>query len=255
MVNLDGVRFDALTADEVVSRVCADLADGRGGKIVTPNVDIIRQVRRTGEARDHVAGAAIVVADGAPLVWASRLARTALPERVAGSDLIWSLSGAAVREGHRIFLLGGVPGGVRATAGLAADRLVREFPGLHVAGACSPPMGFDSDPAAMASLLAELSAAQPDIVFVGLGFPKQERLIARLTTRLPGAWFLGCGAGIDFVAGTRRRAPQWMRHGGLEWLHRLVSEPRRLFVRYVIHDGPTACGLLLRSSLRGLRGR
>ncbi|MGH8793208.1 MAG: WecB/TagA/CpsF family glycosyltransferase [Stackebrandtia sp.] len=250
-----GVRFDALTAAEVVDRVGVALAEGRGGRIVTPNVDIVRQVRRVPEARAHVGSGDLVVADGAPLVWASRLARRGLPERVAGSDLIWSLSRLAVDSEVGVFLLGGGPGDEPSTARAAAERLCAEYPGLRVAGAVSPAMGFDSDPAAMTALVAELCVARPRIVFVGLGFPKQERLIARLAVHLPDAWFLGCGAAIDFVAGVRRRAPQWMQRSGCEWLHRLASEPRRLFGRYVVHDAPAAARLLAASGWQGLRRR
>ncbi|ADD41188.1 WecB/TagA/CpsF family glycosyltransferase [Stackebrandtia nassauensis] len=250
-MDVGGIRFDALTSGEVIDLVGEAWLAGRGGRIVTPNVDIVRQTRRVPEARAHVRGADLVVADGAPLIWASRLSGRPLPERVAGSDLVWSLSQAAAGHGRRVFLLGGDP--VRDTAGQAAARLRERYPDLTVAGACSPPMGFDRDEAAMRSLVAELCEAKPDIVFVGLGFPKQERLIARLAPYLPAAWFLGCGAGIDFVAGAKRRAPHWMRRSGLEWLHRLGSEPRRLFVRYVLHDIPAACGLLLRSGATRLR--
>ncbi|MGH8878651.1 MAG: WecB/TagA/CpsF family glycosyltransferase [Stackebrandtia sp.] len=249
---MGGVRFDALSAGEVVETVDRAWTHGLGGRIVTPNVDIVRQTRRVPEARAHVGAADLVVADGAPLVWASRLRGIPLPERVAGSDLVWSLSAAAARSGRRIFLLGGSPG--RDTAATAAHRLREREPALTVAGAVSPPMGFDSDESAMRALIGDLREAKPDLVCVGLGFPKQERVIARLTPHLPAAWFLGCGAGIDFVAGARHRAPKWMQRGGLEWLHRLVSEPRRLFVRYVLHDMPTACGLLLRSGLARLFG-
>lgn len=231
----------------------ADLAAARGGRIVTPNVDIVRRTGRDREAADVVSASDLVVADGAPLVWASKLAGTALPERVAGSDLIWDLSRAAADDGRSVFVLGGTPGGDRATAAVAADRLIENCPGLFVAGACSPPMGFDTDEETMRTLVADMVAVAPDIVFVGLGFPKQERVIARLVERLPSTWFLGCGAAVDFVAGRRRRAPVWMQRSGLEWVHRLASEPRRLAVRYLVHDAPAAVGLLARSGWAGIR--
>lgn len=252
-MTVGGVAFDPLTVEQVVTRVRADLAAARGGRIVTPNVDIVRRVMQEPEAADIVAQGDLVVADGAPVVWASKLAGTALPQRVAGSDLIWDLSRAAVDDGRSVFLLGGAPGGDRATAAVAADRLIETFPGLFVAGACSPPMGFDRDDETMRDLVDHMAAAAPDIVFVGLGFPKQERVIARLASRLPSTWFLGCGAAVDFVAGRRRRAPLWMQRGGLEWLHRLASEPKRLAARYLVHDLPAAMGLLARSGWEGLR--
>lgn len=112
------------------------------------------------------------------------------------------------------------------------------------AGADSPPLGFDQDPAAIEAVRDRLAAAAPDIVYVGLGFPKQERLIARLAPGSPDAWFIGCGAAIPYAAGALPRPPAWMRRAGLAWLFRLISEPRRLFKRYLVQDLPFAVALL-----------
>jgi len=117
-----------------------------------------------------------------------------------------------------------------------------------VAGAFSPPARFDAATGDIDGLSAELAAAQPRIVFVGLGFPKQEQLIARLAASLPGAWFVGCGAAIPFAGGTVRRAPAWMQRAGLEWVYRLISEPRRLARRYLVDDLPFAMRLLAASA-------
>ncbi|MEV0645194.1 WecB/TagA/CpsF family glycosyltransferase [Phytomonospora sp. NPDC050363] len=241
-----GIRFDALDEREVVDHVRGALQEGRGGRIVTANVDIVRQALKHPEARAHVEAGTLVVADGAPVVWASKLARRALPARVAGSDLIWSLSGELGQLGGSVFLLGGRPGSEL----IAARRLAEASPGLRIAGALAPPMGFEKDPEIVRRVCEEVAAANPDMVFVGLGFPKQEWMISKLAPMLPGAWFMGCGASIAFVAGTLRRAPLWMQRSGLEWLHRMAREPRRLFARYVLHDAPLALRLLLLALLR-----
>lgn len=230
--------------------VLRSLATGQGGRIITPNVDILRLVRSDAESREHVASATVVVADGKPLIWASRIGGDPLPERVAGADLIWSLSAAMAGHGRSVYLLGGEPG----AAERAALVLRQRHPELPVAGHLSPPFGFDRRPDDYAAMCDEVAAASPDIVFVGLGFPKQERVIARLRPLLPDAWFMGCGAAIGFVAGTHRRAPQWMQDTGLEWVHRLGSEPRRLVRRYLLHDLPFAVRLLGRSAVGRLRG-
>jgi N-acetylglucosaminyldiphosphoundecaprenol N-acetyl-beta-D-mannosaminyltransferase len=245
-VALCGVEFDCVVESDVVEHVLGELAEGRGGRIITPNVDILRRTTRDEEARHHVGSATVVVADGAPLIWASRLAGRPLPARVPGSDLIWSLSAALGEKGRSIYLLGGEPG----TAERAASVLVDRFPALVVSGFDSPPFGFDADPDALDTVCRRASTVKPDVVFVGLGFPKQERLIKELRAALPSAWFMGCGAAIGFVAGVRRRAPGWMQRAGLEWLHRLASEPQRLVRRYLLHDLPFAARLLMTSALR-----
>lgn len=236
MTAVAGVEFDALTEEQVVARVMEGLRNGQGGWIVTPNVDICRQVSRDPEARSLIGGASIVVADGMPLVWASRLGGEPLPERVTGASLIFSLCAAAAADGRSVFLLGGEPG----VPDEAAVRLQSRSPGLKVAGTESPPPDCGLD-----WIRERLTAAQPDIVFAGLGFPKQERVIAAVAPVLPGTWFVGCGAAIPFAAGALRRAPEWMQRAGLEWAWRLASEPRRLFRRYLIQDLPFAVRLLI----------
>jgi N-acetylglucosaminyldiphosphoundecaprenol N-acetyl-beta-D-mannosaminyltransferase len=253
MVVVGGLRFAALTEGEVVHRVRTALARGIGGRIATPNVDILRKAAKDQSLRDDLEVADLLVADGAPLVWAARLSGTPLPERVTGSGLIWSLSAGLAQDGASIYLLGGDPD--TDGAGRAAARMLDHYPGLRIAGADSPPFGFDRDRAATQRALARVVDAEPDLVFVGLGFPKQERLIEQLRPVLPSSWFLGCGAAINFVAGDSRRAPVWMRRTGLEWAHRLGCEPRRLARRYLREDLPYALRLLASSALRRDRTR
>ena len=240
-----GVDFDVLSERQVVARIIGDSEDGRGGWVVTPNIDICRQLRHDPAARELISGASLVVADGMPLIWASRLRGDPLPERVAGASLIFTLSEAAAASGKSVYLLGGAPG----VPARAAAALGRRYPGLMVAGVHAPPFGFDREPGEIEAIAARLARAKPDIVFVGLGFPKQERVIAALAPGLPAAWFIGCGAAIPFAAGTLPRAPHWMQLLGLEWIHRLITEPRRLFHRYLVNDVPFALRLLLTSAL------
>jgi N-acetylglucosaminyldiphosphoundecaprenol N-acetyl-beta-D-mannosaminyltransferase len=238
-----GIEFDALTEEQVVARVTDGLRAGRGGWVVTPNVDICRRVSRDAKARDLVRRASIVVADGMPLVWAARLRGDPLPERVTGASLIFSLSAAAAAGGWSVYLLGGDPG----VPERAAAELARRYPGLRVAGTDAPPSGFGLD-----EVRGRLAAAKPDVVFAGLGFPKQERVIAALAPGLPGVWFVGCGAAIAFAAGALPRAPRWMQDSGLEWAWRLLSEPRRLAGRYAA-DLPFAVRLLVSARTAGRR--
>jgi N-acetylglucosaminyldiphosphoundecaprenol N-acetyl-beta-D-mannosaminyltransferase len=254
-----GLGIDPLTEAEVVAYVRRALDAGDGGWIVTPNVDILRMATVDPLLCKELNDADLVVADGAPLVWAARLAGTPLPERVAGSDLIWSLSQGLARDGRSVYLLGGTPApagtGRLEGAHRAAIALTTAYPGLRIAGHASPRYGFDTRPDELAEVCAELVEAKPDLVYVGLGFPRQERLIARLRADLPGAWFLGCGAAINFVAGDVPRARPWLRRAGLEWLDRLAREPGRLAGRYLRRDLPFATALLARAGLARLSRR
>lgn len=245
---IDGVGFDPLTETETVGYVLASLALGSGGLIITPNVDILRQLRQP-EWRAVAATAELVVADGMPVVWASRLAGTPVPERIAGSALVRSLAAGAAAAGHSIYLLGGPP----SAADMAADNLQRAHPDLVIAGTACPAWGFEDDPEQWEQVVSELREAQPDIVYLGLGALKQERIALLLRRELPHAWFLGCGASITFLAGLVPQAPRWMQRTGLEWVHRLVVEPRRLWRRYLVDDIPYALALLARST--AARGR
>ncbi len=248
-IELLGVDVHVVTERECVEHVVRALERGRGGWVVTPNLDHLRRLVNEREFRELCARADLRVADGMPLLWASKLQRTPLPERVAGSNLIWSVSQAAAEHGRSLYLLGGDEG----AAERAAEELVRRFPKLRIAGMHRPPLGFERDAAQMRRIVEELERAQPDIVLVALGSPKQERLIDELRGRFPRAWWLGIGISFSFVAGMVKRAPIWVQRLGLEWLHRLCQEPRRLFRRYIIDGLPFAARLLLTSAWRGLR--
>ena len=181
-VQLDGTGIDRITEEEVVAVVRDALAHGRGGRIITPNIDVLRQAQADPEARRYLDDADLIVADGMPLIWASKLGGRPLPERVAGSSLIWSLSDGLGRDGRSIFVIGGTPatGDRPDGATRAAARLATACPGLRIAGTISPAFGFERDESAFARISAEVAGVEPDLVFVGLGFPKQEIVIEHL---------------------------------------------------------------------------
>lgn len=235
-----------LTQTQSVTAVLEALRQGRGGWIVTPNLDHVRRCETDQTFAAAVRGADLRLADGMPLIWASRLQGTPLPERVAGSDLIYALSRGLSEQRGSAFLLGGDVGAAVA----AAEVLRRSYPGLEIAGTCCPPMGFEQDPIQYKAIEDQLVASQPDIVFVALGSPKQEYLIQRLRSLLPRAWWIGIGISFSFVCGDVRRAPRWMQRCGLEWMHRLAQEPRRLAKRYLLHGMPFGLKLLARSAMR-----
>lgn len=240
-----GARVHALTESEAVEAIMRSALAGGGHWTVTANLDHLRRYRSEPLAREILDGADLVLADGAPLVWASRLTDRALPERVAGSDLIWSICEAAGRVGASVFLLGGAPGAAERSAEILTDR----FPRLRIAGTICPPVGFDADEDQLREICATVRAADPQIVFVGLGFPKQDLLIRRLRRSAPNAAFIGVGISFSFVAGVVARAPRWIQTAGAEWLYRLWREPRRLGRRYLLEGIPFAI-LLFASTAR-----
>ena len=249
-VTLMGVTIHNVSQSEVVSHILGEASQGRGGCMITPNVDILRLVTADPELAALVRAADLVVADGMPVMWAARLQGTPLCERVPASEAIHPLCAAAAQAGVGVFLLGAPPG----VAERAAAVLAGQYAGLEIGHLC-PPMGFEKDDTIVRGIHEALRRASPGIVFCGFGFPKQERLMKSLHELFPGTWFIGSGGTFSMVAGDTPKAPVWMRRAGLEWAHRLRLEPARLFERYIVHDLPFAFRLLLASAANRLRGR
>jgi N-acetylglucosaminyldiphosphoundecaprenol N-acetyl-beta-D-mannosaminyltransferase len=235
-----GLPFHRLDHPALIRVFQQGVRERKGGWIVTPNLDILRQFASCPESRKLILEATHRMADGQPIVWASRLVGRPVPERVPGSDLVLSMPEAAAQAGLSVFLLGGNPGAAAA----AAARLEAECPGLESVGSYCPPIGFEDDPAELRQIKEAVLAARPGLVLIGLGFPKQERLIRLLRTEMPETWFVGVGISLSFLAGEQPRAPAAFQRLGLEWVHRLVHEPRRLFRRYVVDGLPFGLRLL-----------
>jgi N-acetylglucosaminyldiphosphoundecaprenol N-acetyl-beta-D-mannosaminyltransferase len=231
-----GAPLAALKEEDVVHAVVVQGANW----VITANLDHVRRYTREASARDLIDAADLVVADGTPLVWLSRIVAAPLPERVAGSNLIWSVCEAASAYGRSVFLIGGNPG----TAVRAAETLTARYEHLKIAGTSCPPVGFERDARALRGLEEEVIASSPDVVLVALGFPKQDLLIRRLRAALPGASFIGIGISLSFVTGEVARAPRWTHAMGLEWAHRLLQEPKRLGRRYLVDGLPFAVRVL-----------
>jgi N-acetylglucosaminyldiphosphoundecaprenol N-acetyl-beta-D-mannosaminyltransferase len=200
--------------------------------VVTPNVQHTMVFQENAEFRAAYASASLVIADGWPLVASSRLFGTPLPERVAGSDLLPGLFDVARAEQPRsVYLLGAAPG-----VGEVAARMIQaRWPHVRVVGHYSPPVGFERNEAENRSILTRIADAEPDLLVVGLGAPKQELWTYRFKNELRAKVALCLGGTIDFMAGATKRAPNWVRQARLEWFHRALSEPRRLGRRYAEH--------------------
>jgi len=231
---------DVLSFAEALDAIEALVTKKEGGFVFTPNVDHVV----VADTHDGFAGAyqraSLSLADGMPIVWASRLLGTPLPERVTGADIIVPLLERAGQRGWRVYFLGAGPG----VAQKAAD-VVKARYGTQVVGIDSPMVRLD-DAAQLDAIAANIRAAQPDLVLMALGAPKQELLIDLLNERIRPAVSLGIGAGLDFIAGTVQRAPPFFQKNGLEWLYRLTREPGRLWRRYLVND-PKFALILLRT--------
>lgn len=246
-ISVRGVDINEVTSPELTSYLITSSRRGHGGVLLTPNLDALRLVAKSAEAAALVSSADIRVADGVPVLWLSRMQGTPLPERVSGSDLVVNLASALAEADLSVFLVGGDPG----TAEGAAERLKQMNPGLRIAGTYCPPLGYESDHGQLSTIIARLAEAKPDFVYVGLPFVKAATLAHQISVALPTSWSLGVGVSFSFLTGDVQRAPLWMQRAGLEWLHRLLQEPQRLFRRYIIEDLP----FLARAAPGALRAR
>lgn len=231
-VAIGRARIDDVTMSEAIAHLCQLVAAGHPEYVVTPNVDHLVKLEDDPHFRMIYDQAALVLADGMPLLWASRLLGTPLRAKVSGSDLFVEFAAEAARRGLRLYFLGGRSG----AAARAAEVLTERFPGLVVCGVDSPPFGFDRDEAQNHRVVARIRAARPDVLFVGLGAPKQEKWIHRWRLAAGVPVSIGVGVSFEFVAGLVQRAPRWMQRTGLEWAWRLLMEPRRLWRRYLLED-------------------
>jgi len=225
--NVLGARIDALSWDVAIDRLLG-WARARESRYVTIcNVHVVVSASRDAAYRDIINGSDMATPDGAPVAWMLRRQGFASQPRISGPDLMWALCERCAAEGLPIHCYGST----EATLGLLRARLAAAFPALKVTME-SPPFRALST-VEDAAAVARINQSGAGIVFVGLGCPKQERWMAEHRGRV-NAVMIGVGAAFDFHAGTVRRAPAWMREHGLEWLHRLLSEPRRLWKRYLV---------------------
>jgi len=247
-LKLGHLSIDRVTFDEAVQHIGRLVDAKQGGYICTPNVDHVVLAETDLAFRDSYARADLVVVDGMPIVWASKLLDVPLPERISGSDLILPLMKLAAERGWRVYLLGAGPG----TAEEAGRRIQQRYP-VQIVGYDSPRVSTERGSEQNEPILRRVREAKPDLLLVALGSPKQETWIGQVAEQLRPTVAIGIGAGLDFIAGRAKRAPEWVGRAGFEWLYRLVHEPRRLWRRYLVND-PKFARVLLRE-LRERRAR
>jgi N-acetylglucosaminyldiphosphoundecaprenol N-acetyl-beta-D-mannosaminyltransferase len=230
-VNMLGVGIDPVNLAQAVATLDKWREEGRRAYVCCVSVHGLVTSQRDREIRDALNRAGLATEDGVPLVWWCRCAGFSQAGRVCGSDLLDAMCALAVQRGHRHYFYGGSSYVVE----LLVARLTERYPGLIVAGHHSPPFRQLTEEEDAADVAA-INAVRPDYVWIGLGMPKQEKWMASHVGRIEATALLGIGAAFDFHAGAKPRAPRWMQRTGLEWLFRLISEPRRLARRYLIDN-------------------
>ena len=241
-----GVPVSAIGPQDAVSVIDRWISTRSPHYVCVTGVHGVMECQRDRELQRIHERAGMVTPDGMPLVWLAHLDGRRGVERVYGPDLLLACCQRSLATGARHYFYGGAPG----IAERLASRLAARFPGLQVAGTYTPPFGAVTD-AEEARIVDDINHARPDIVWVGLSTPKQERWMAAHVGRLHAPVLVGVGAAFDFHAGVKRQAPRWMQRSGLEWSFRLATEPRRLWKRYLVNN-PSFIWQVSRARLRGV---
>lgn len=248
-VQLFDLPFDNFSYEDLMQYIDTSIQSGESNYIVTCNVDHLMKLKKDEHFRQVYSEAGSVVADGMPLVWASQILRKPLKQRVSGADMLRELGGALEERGYRMFFLGAAEG----VAEKAKQQMLTEFPRLQIVGTHSPSYGFERNEEENERIIEMIRDAKPDIVWVGVGAPKQEKWIHNYHRRYGAALSIGIGATFDFLSGNVKRAPLRIQKLGLEWVWRLFQEPKRLWKRYLIED-MQFIGLLIKEMVKE-RGR
>lgn len=227
-VEIGKAKIDNLTQQNAIGQIQQIIEKGEKGYVVTPNLDHIVKLHEDPEFVECYENAALVLTDGNPLIWASKLLGTPIQALITGSDLFPALCKQAAQAGYSMFFLGGLDG----VAEKAAENLISKYPGLKIVGTYSPPFGFEKDKEENEYIIRIINEVKPNLLFVGVGAPKQEKWMYRNIDKLEINVALGIGASFDFEAGKIKRAPRIVRKVQMEWFWRFSHEPKRLVKRY-----------------------
>lgn len=222
------IRIDSLTMDEAIHEIDKLIRKKDCRYVVTPNLDHIVIMETDKEFAEIYQKADLVVADGKPLIWISKILKNPIKEKISGSDLFPKMCELCAEKGYSIFILGAAEG----VADKAAKNLISKNPGLKIVGTYSPAFGFEKDSAELETIKHIVTSAKPDVLAVSLGSPKGEKFVYRHLKEYGVPLGISIGATIDFEAGNVKRAPKWMADHGFEWLFRITQDPKRLVKRY-----------------------
>lgn len=231
-IDIASVSIDNISFSKAIESIELIIGLKKNAFVLTPNVDHIVKLQHDKDFRKIYKHADLVLPDGMPLLWAAKFLNTPLIERITGADLFPELCRVSAKKGYKIFLLGGRP----KAAVTAKKVLEKKYPNVNIVGTYCPYFGFENDEDENNKIIAAIERAKPDILFVGLGAPKQEKWIYKYkdVCRVPVS--IGVGVSFEFIAGMVKRAPIWVRNLGMEWFWRLIMEPKKLWKRYLIDD-------------------
>jgi len=233
--NLSGIDIACLAYEETLQLLEDDINNNKKYYCVTLNLDILRLACQNKLYKDVVKDSGLVIADGMPLIWLSKIfAKNKLPERIPGCEIVVDLFKLSDKKGYRVFILGAAPG----VADLAKEKLEKELKNVKITGTYSPDKSELEDEEKSIKIVELINGSEAQILFVALGAPKQENWLNKYINKLNINIAVPCGASIDFIAGQQRRCPLWVGNLGIEWVWRLFSDPKRMFDRYILKDIP-----------------
>ncbi|WP_058301357.1 WecB/TagA/CpsF family glycosyltransferase [Gorillibacterium timonense] len=231
-IQLLNTYVNNVTMNETLDAIEQMIQSGKKSYIVAVNVDVIMKIEHDDYLKKVTDNADMVLVDGKPLIWISKIHKRPIKEKISGSDLVPKLCGLAAKKGCTMFILGGKEG----IADQAKQNIEMDYPGIKVVGTYAPPIGFEKDDTELAHINSMISAVHPDLLIACFGCPKQEKWIYDNIQNYDAKVSVCAGATVDFLAGNVKRAPRWMSEHGLEWFYRFLQEPKRLFKRYFIDD-------------------
>ena len=221
-----------VTMEQAIGQIERFIETGKKSYVVAVNVDVIMKIEKDSHLKEITDKADLTLVDGKPLVWISKWFKNPVREKISGSDMVPILCKTAAERGYSVFIIGGKEG----VAGQAKKNLEKKFPRIKIVGTYAPPFGFENDKKELNKINEIITKSSPDILIACLGCPKQEKWIYENYQKYGAKVSVCAGATVDFLAGSVKRAPEWMSEHGLEWLYRFVQEPKRLFKRYFVED-------------------
>lgn len=221
-----------VTMPETIAAIEQMIEADKKSYVVAINVDVVMKIEEDSYLKKVVDNADMVLVDGKPLVWISKLHGKPLKAKISGSDLVPLLCEVAAEKGYKIFIIGGKKG----IAEQAKEKLERKLPKIEIVGTYAPPFGFEKNETELDKINQMISAVHPDLLITCFGCPKQEKWIYENIGKYDAKVSVCAGTTVDFLAGNVKRAPRWMSEHGLEWFYRFLQEPKRMFKRYYIDD-------------------